>query len=66
MQRVFSLPQKQALALQSQAVLSTADCDLPVSPRLVLSALIELMNHIPREELNARIIDICNRTKSKR
>ncbi|ASO40420.1 TPA: hypothetical protein ACIF7Z_002795 [Salmonella enterica] len=64
MQRSFSLKKQHAQTLEYQAIRSTNDCNIPVSARLVLSALVELLPSIDKTQLNDAITRLNHRKSS--
>lgn len=64
MQRCFSLKKEHAQILEFQAIRSTNDCNTPVSARLVLSALVELLPELDKTQLNDTITRLNQRKNS--
>ncbi|ECU3284705.1 hypothetical protein DYO40_21950 [Salmonella enterica subsp. enterica serovar Javiana] len=64
MQRCFSLKKEHAQTLEFQAIRSTNDCNTPVSARLVLSALVELLPEFDKTQLNDTITRLNQRKNS--
>ncbi|ECO8973867.1 hypothetical protein FX189_23145 [Salmonella enterica] len=64
MQRCFSLKKEHAQTLKFQAIRSTNDCNTPVSARLVLSALVELLPELDKTQLNDTITRLNQRKNS--
>lgn len=63
MQRCFSLKKHYAQTLEFQAIRSTNACNIPVSARHVLCALIELLPTLEPDELNKAISQLNQRKK---
>ncbi|HFV9932476.1 TPA: hypothetical protein ACIAPS_002139 [Salmonella enterica subsp. enterica serovar Bovismorbificans] len=61
MQRNFSLKKHYARTLEYQAIRSTNACNIPVSTRQVLHALVELLPALDAEKLNETIIQLNQR-----
>lgn len=55
MQRCFSLKKHYAQTLEFQAIRSTNACNIPVSARQVLCALVELLPALDPDQLNDAI-----------
>ncbi|EII4416663.1 hypothetical protein LJM67_004694 [Salmonella enterica] len=64
MQRCFSLKKEHAQTLEFQAIRSTNDCNTPVSARLILSALVELLPELDKTQLNDTITRLNQRKNS--